>query len=61
MGNRDPEVISSLASRLTRLDRQLTPQDRHVIEAAAQGVPLQDLVSGLVTATDPDAAMEAAQ
>ena len=40
MGSRDPDVLSSLASRLTRLDRQLTPQDRQAIEATAQGASL---------------------
>ena len=43
------------------MDRQLTPQDRQAIEAIAQGVSLQTLVSGLVTAADPDAALEAAR
>ena len=61
MGSRDPDVLSSLASRLARLDRQLTPQDRQAIEAAAQGVSLETLVSGLVNAADPDAALEAAR
>ena len=28
MGNREPETLSSLASRLARLDRRLSPQDR---------------------------------
>ena len=61
MGDRDPEVLSSLASRLARLDRHLTPSDRESIEVASQGVPLQALVSGLVDATDPDAALDAAR
>ena len=61
MGNRDPEILSSLASRLARLDRQLTPRDREAIEAASHGVPLSALVSGLVNADDPDAALAAAQ
>ena len=61
MGNRDPEVLSSLASRLSRLDRRLTSQDRQAIESAAQGTPLRDLVSGLVEATDPDTALDAAR
>ena len=56
MGDRDPEVLSSLASRLARLDRHLAPRDRETIEAVSEGVPLQTLVSGLVTASDPDAA-----
>ena len=57
MGNRDPEVLSSLASRLARLDRQLTPRDRQTIEDTAGGASLHDLVSDLVAATDPDAAL----
>ena len=61
MGDRDPDTLSSLASRLARLDRQLTPRDRQTIEDAAGGTPLQDLVSGLTVATDPDAALDAAR
>ncbi len=61
MGNRDSDTLSSLASRLARLDRHLSPQDRNAIEAQAGGMPLHDLVSGLVEATGPDAALEAAQ
>ena len=61
MGDRDPEVLSSLASRLARLDRHVAPRDREAIEEASQGVPLQALVSGLIDATDPDAALDAAR
>ena len=61
MGNRDPEVLSSLASRLARLDCRLTPRDRQTIEDAAGGTALHDLVSDLTAATDPDAAVEAAR
>ena len=61
MGDRDPDVLSSLASRLARLDRHLTSRDREAIEEASQGVPLQTLVSGLVNAADPDAALDAAR
>ena len=61
MGDRDPEVLSSLASRLARLDRHLTPSDRESIEDASQGVTVQTLVSRLVVATDPDAALDSAR
>ena len=44
-GNREPEVLSSLASRLARLDRQLTPADHRVLEAVAQGTPLRDITA----------------
>ncbi len=60
-GNREPEALSSLASRLTRLDRKLTSSDRKAIEDAAGGTTIQQLVSGLVNATGPDAALERAQ
>ena len=61
MGNRDPEVLSSLAGRLARLDRHLTPRNREAIEDASHGLPLQTLVSSLVKAADPDVALDAAQ
>ena len=61
MGDRDPEVLSSLASRLARLDHHLTPRDREAIEDASQGVTLHALVSGLVDTTGPDAALDAAR
>ena len=61
MGDREPEVLSSLASRLARLDRKLSPRDRESIESASDGAPLKALVASLVNATDPDAALVAAQ
>ena len=61
MGDRDPEVLSSLASRLARLDRHLSPSDREAIEVVSRGIPLQALISGLAKAADPDAALDAAQ
>ena len=61
MGDRNPEVLSSLASRLSRLDRKLSTTDRQTIETVSGGVPIRELVAGLVNATDPDAALTAAQ
>ena len=61
MGDRDPDTLSSLASRLARLDRRLSPQDRQSIESIARGATLKELVSGLLNATDLDAAVEAAR
>ncbi len=59
-GNRDPDVISSIAARLARLDRRITAQDRATLEAAG-GIPLKTLVHRLVEALDPDRQQEAAQ
>ena len=61
MGDRDPDTLSSLASRLARLDRRLSPQDRQAVEAVAGGATLKSLVSELLKATDPDAALKEAQ
>ena len=61
MGDRDPDTLSSLASRLARLDRRLTPQDRQAVESVAGGTTLKELMSGLVKATDPDEALKTAQ
>ncbi len=59
-GNREPDVLSSLASRLARLDQQLTADDRKLVEEAA-GVPLAAITHALVHAVDPDAQVEAAR
>ena len=61
MGDRDPDTLSSLASRLTRLDRRLSPQDRQSVESVAGGATLKSLVSDLLNATDPDTAEDAAR
>ena len=61
MGGREPDLLSSLASRLARLERHLTAQERQTIENTANGEPLHDLISSLVNATGPDAGLEAAR
>ena len=61
MGNSEPNILSSLASRLARLDRRLSPQDRQTVESVAEGATIKELVSKLVKATDPDEALKAAQ
>ena len=61
MGDREPDTLSSLASRLARLDRRLSPEDRKAVEDVAGGATLKELVSDLLNATDPDAALKAAQ
>jgi len=54
MGNRDEDVLSTLAGRLDRMDRRFTPLQRAVVEDASGGVPLRDIVAGLIDAIDPD-------
>ena len=60
-GSREPDHLSSLASRLARLSHKISTAERESIETTAQGVPLQGLITNLVRATDPDAALEKAQ
>ena len=54
LGNVEPEVLSSVAARLARLDRQLTEPDRQRIAQTAGGASLKDLARGLVDALNPD-------
>lgn len=59
-GNREPDVLSSLASRLARLDRQLTDQDRAQLHEIG-GQAIATIASTLVEALDPDVQFEAAK
>ena len=59
LGSRDPEVVSSVASRLARLNRRITTEDRAEVESVA-GVELSELVLQITDALDPDRQHEAA-
>jgi len=61
LGARQPDEVSSVASRLARLARQITKEDRANLEEAAGGMRLHDLVQGLVHALDPDRQWQAAR
>ena len=53
LGSVEPDVVSSVASRLARLDRRITAEDRAEVESVA-GVGLDDLVRRITDALDPD-------
>ncbi|HET7460020.1 MAG TPA: type I restriction-modification enzyme R subunit C-terminal domain-containing protein [Longimicrobium sp.] len=53
-GNTDAEVVSTLASRLARLDRAATPAERRGVEEASGGMSLARMAAALVAALDPD-------
>ena len=57
-GSTDPDVLSTIAGRLARLDRQLSAPEQAAVERTA-GRPLGAIVSGLVAAVDPDRRTEA--
>ena len=52
LGSIDDDVVSSVASRLARLDKRITQPDRVEVEAVA-GVSLTSLAAQLVDALDP--------
>jgi type I restriction enzyme R subunit len=53
-GNLDPEVASSVAGRLARLDKRLAQEDRELLTQAAGGQDLGDIARGIIDALDPD-------
>jgi type I restriction enzyme R subunit len=60
-GSLDPDVLSSLASRLARLDRRLGQPDRDHLAGIAGGRPLREIVHALIEALDPDRQAEEAR
>jgi type I restriction enzyme, R subunit len=60
LGNTEPEVLSSVAARLARLEKDLPAEAQARITQAAGGLTLKDLARGLVNATAPDQAPDAA-
>ena len=59
LGSVHPDVVSSVASRLARLNRRMTAKDRAEVEEVA-GLGLDDLVRRITDALDPDRQHEAA-
>ena len=59
LGATDESVVSSVASRLARLDQRMTAEDRAAVEAVA-GMSLSALARQLVKALEPDRHIEAA-
>src|SRR5204863_425064 len=53
-GSTDPDVASSLAGRLARLDRQLGKAEREELGRLTAGVSLQSITAAIVSAIDPD-------
>jgi type I restriction enzyme R subunit len=53
LGNVEPEVLSSVAVRLARLDAQLTDAERAKVVTEAGGLGLKEVSRGIVQALDP--------
>ena len=54
MGVRDEDTVSSLAGKLSRLERQLDEKEQERVKEAANGLELKDIVRRLLDAIDPD-------
>ena len=60
-GVANPDLVSALASRLARLDRQLTTQERETVTDQAGGISIPDLTARLLGSLDPDAQTKQAE
>jgi type I restriction enzyme, R subunit len=60
-GNREPDVLSSLASRLSRLEHSLTNDDHEALQELNGGRPITTVTAALVNAVDPDVQLDAAR
>ena len=54
LGNRDPDILTSLAGRLARLDREIGDDGRKQITEVSGGISLQCMIHALLDAIDPD-------
>ena len=59
-GKKDPEIASSIAGRLARLDKRLTKDDREMLRGLAHGDDLGMIARQIVEALDPDQQVAAA-
>ncbi len=60
LGNTEPDVLSSVAARLARLEQDLPAADQERIAKAAGGLTLRELARGFVNAIGPDQSPEQA-
>jgi type I restriction enzyme R subunit len=54
VGARDEELFTSLANRLTRLDKQITEKERKLFAEKANGKTISQVVKDLLNAFNPD-------
>ena len=54
MGNRDEDMLTTLANRLMRLDKQITEKERTAFTEKAKGKTITQVVKELLHAYDPD-------
>src|SRR5205823_13838113 len=60
-GNVEDDVLSSVASRLARMEQRLGEAELQVVTEASGGATLREITSALVDALNPDRQIEAAR
>jgi type I restriction enzyme, R subunit len=53
-GNTEPELASTIAGRLARLETRLPAEEQKLLSKISEGVGLGDIAHGIVEALDPD-------
>jgi type I restriction enzyme R subunit len=61
LGNTDPDVISSVAGRMARMERQLSKEEHGEIRKLSGGKSVMQLTMDLVNAVNPDRHVELAK
>ena len=61
LGNTEPDVISSIAGRLSRIEKRLSREEKEEIKKINNGQGIKDLMAGLVQSIDPDRHIESAK
>jgi len=54
VGARDEELFTSLANRLTRLEKQITEKEKNQFAEKTEGIPLKQVVKTLLNSYNPD-------
>lgn len=61
LGNRDADTLTSLAGRLSRLDRKMREGERSELSSLTQGRSTKEIINSLMDAVDPDKRIEKAK
>jgi type I restriction enzyme R subunit len=61
LGNRDADTLTSLAGRLSRLDRKMSESDRDELSSLTKGKSMKEIINSLMDAVDPDRRIETAK
>ncbi len=61
LGQRDEDTLTSLANRLSRIDRQITDEERKKITELSEGIKISKMTNDLLNAYDTDKHIEKAK